>query len=88
MFDAFSDNGLNLYLGAHVHTYERAYPLSKGVILSQDGPYKNINSIVSIVEGVASNDRDLVVNPYPFTKYTVAGSFNQTGFGILSIVSN
>jgi hypothetical protein len=56
--------------------------------LSQDGPYKNINSIVSIVEGVASNDKDIVVNPYPFTNYTVTGSFNQTGFGILSIVSN
>ena len=56
--------------------------------MSQDGPYKNINSIVSIVEGVASNDKDIVVNPYPFTNYTVTGSFNQTGFGILSIVSN
>lgn len=58
MFDA----GVSLYIGAHYHTYQRAYPYQRdNTFLIQDGNYRtNEQYIVSIVEGVAGNDKDIV----------------------------
>lgn len=87
-FDYWSllnDQKINLYLTAHVHTYERQYPYYKGKILYVDGPYSNMDSLVSIVEGVAGNDQGLVEEAYPLKDFTVKATFNETGFGILTV---
>jgi hypothetical protein len=74
-----------MYLGAHTHIYERQYPYYKGAVMSVEGPYHNIDSMVSIVEGVAGNEKDIVETAYPLKSYTAKATFNETGFGILTV---
>lgn len=59
-FDLMNDYRYDMYLGAHTHTYERQFPYFKGNVTPLEGPYHNIDSIVSVVEGVAGNDKDIV----------------------------
>ena len=80
-----NDQKVNLYLGAHVHTYERLYPYYKGNIYNVEGPYYNMDSLVSIVEGVGGNDQGIVEEPYPLKSFSVKATYNETGFGILTI---
>lgn len=53
---------MSLYLGAHYHTYQRLYPyLKDGTFSNQKDHYKAESGyIISIVEGVAGNDKDIV----------------------------
>ena len=58
--DLFNDQKIDLYFGAHTHMYERQYPYYKGRTLKVEGPYINIDSMVTVVEGVAGNDQDMI----------------------------
>lgn len=67
LFLKMMEYNVALYIGAHYHTYERDYPFFKNdTFLAQESPYtwitggnKNYldNSLLSIVEGIAGNDR-------------------------------
>lgn len=83
MFDA----GVSFYIGAHYHTYQRVYPyLRDNTFLIQDGNYiANEDYIVSIVEGVAGNDKDIVESIDTIEDFTAAYTINETGFGVLQI---
>lgn len=61
-WNAMFDAGVSLYIGAHYHTYQRAYPYLKDNTFSiQTGNYRsNEDYIISVVEGVAGNDKDIV----------------------------
>lgn len=52
--------------------------------MSVEGPYHNIDSMVSIVEAVAGNEKDIIEESYHLKAYTAKATFNQTGFGILT----
>lgn len=41
--------------------------------------------MVSIVEGVGGNDKGIVEDNYGLKSFTVKGTHNETGFGILRI---
>lgn len=52
------------YIGAHYHTYERIYPYIKGGDFKLiPGPYnltRSTKDLISIVEGIAGNDKSIV----------------------------
>ena len=56
------ENKIVLYLGAHEHTYQRIYPyLGDGHFrIQKDGYREDGDYLISIVEGVAGNDIDIV----------------------------
>lgn len=58
------DNDLSFYLGAHYHTYQRLYPYQKGdKFIKQEGGYVSDGGyLITIIEGVAGNDKDIVEN--------------------------
>lgn len=80
-----NDYHVDLYIGAHVHTYERQYPWRKGTVAAVEGPYHNIDALVTVVEGVAGNDKDIVEETYPLKSFTAAVTHNETGFGMLVV---
>ena len=54
------ENGVKLYIGAHMHTYEREYPYCQNdTFLIEDSPYNlsNKNCFISTIEGAAGNDQ-------------------------------
>lgn len=61
LYESFVDLKMLLYLGAHLHVYERIYPyIGNGKTTKIDPPY-NMNSqtnyLPSLVEGIAGTDR-------------------------------
>jgi hypothetical protein len=86
-WDAMFDAGVSLYIGAHYHTYQRAYPyLKDNTFVPQTGNYRsNENYLISIVEGVAGNDKDIVESIDKIEDFTASYTINETGFGVLEI---
>ena len=76
---------ISLYLGAHYHTYQRIYPyLANDTFTNQrDGYTADSNYLISIVEGVAGNDRDIVETIDKIESFTASHTINETGFGVL-----
>lgn len=74
MFDA----DISLYIGAHYHTYQRNFPyLETNEFMLQDGSYRdNEGYIISIVEGVAGNDKDIVESIDTIEDFTAAYTVN------------
>ena len=66
LINAFESINVNVYLGAHIHVYERSYPISKStfnvskfVNLSPNssfGRYQNTTAITYISEGAGANN--------------------------------
>ncbi len=85
-FDLMFDNKVNLYIGAHHHTYERIYPYYQdGTIKKISSPYySNETYLLSIVEAVPGNDKSIVESYDTILDFTASYTFNQTGFGVLS----
>ncbi len=56
------DQRISLYIGAHYHSYQRLYPYQRdGSFTTQRDGYRSDGGyLVSIVEGVAGNDKDIV----------------------------
>lgn len=83
------DADVSFYLGAHYHTYQRIHPYQKdNTFIKIEGDYKtNQKYLVSIVEGVAGNDKDIVESIDKIEDFTAAYTVNETGFGILSVDS-
>lgn len=71
-----NDQKFNMYLGAHTHIYERIFPYFKGKVLEIEGPYHNIDSMVSVVDGVAGNEKDIVEEIYKLKSFTAKATFN------------
>lgn len=61
-WNSMLDNNVSLYIGAHYHTYQRAFPYKKGDTFTtqKNGFRANDGYLISIVEGVAGNDKDIV----------------------------
>ena len=86
MFEA----GVNLHFGAHAHEYNRIYPyLKTQKYKTIESPYYDDQEyIISIVEGVAGSNTDMVLEmPYVYD-FTASYTVNQTGFGILTVNAN
>jgi hypothetical protein len=81
------DSKVSLYLGAHYHSYQRTFPyLKDGTFSNQKDNYRADDGyIISIVEGVAGNDRDIVEKIDVIESFTASYTVNQTGFGIMSV---
>ena len=77
-WNSMLDNGVSLYLGSHYHTYQRLYPYRKdGTFSNQaDGYASNGNYLISVVEGVAGNDRDIVESIKKIKDFTAAYTVN------------
>lgn len=79
------------YIGAHYHTYERIFPYIKGGDFKLiPGPYsltKNTKYLVSVVEGIAGNDKSIVESYGKLSNFTAALSYNVTGYGIMNVNS-
>lgn len=77
---------VDLYLGAHMHQYERLLPYSQGKFVKEQSPFTR-GRLVSIVEGVAGNAEYLVDELVP-ADFTANYRVGETGFGILTIFGN
>lgn len=88
-FDLMVDYNVVFYIGAHYHTYERLYPYIKGADFKlSPQPYRLSESskyLVSVVEGIAGNDKSIVEQYKEISNYTAALSYNQTGYGIMRV---
>lgn len=86
-----------LYIGAHYHTYERVHPYfynetfvkkSSPYVWSEGGEANYLdNTLLSIVEGIAGNDREIIMTYPPAEEFTAAYVINNTGFGIMTLQS-
>ena len=79
------ESGVSLYLGAHTHSYERNYPYYKNhSFVRSESPYsENGEFLVSIIEGVAGNDRSIFTVMPETKEYTARYTVNETGFAVL-----
>lgn len=87
-----------LYMGGHYHTYERVYPYYYNDTFKKvESPYtwteggaSNYldNTLLSIVEGIAGNDREIIMQYPPDEPFTAAHVIGNTGFGIMTIAAN
>ena len=68
------DAGVNLLLGAHAHEYNRIYPYYRNkTFIPSASPYRDDQEyIVSIVEGVAGSNTDIVVEMDFIFDYTAS----------------
>lgn len=84
-WNAMLNNDISLYLGAHYHSYQRIYPYTKGdKFINQSQNYTSDGGyLITIVEGVAGNDKDIVESIDTIETFTAAYTINETGFGIL-----
>lgn len=84
------NHGVSLYLGSHYHTYQRLYPyLQDGSFSNQAENYSSDGKyLISIVEGVAGNDKDIVESIKKIKDFTAAYTVNETGFGILEATTD
>ena len=77
------------YIGAHYHTYQRIYPYIKGGDFKLiPGPYnltRNTKYLISVVEGIAGNDKSIVETYGKLSNFTAALSYNVTGYGIMNV---
>ena len=90
-FEEMIRKNVIFYLGAHWHSYERIYPyIGGGKTQKIESPYylnSNNQYLLSVLEGIAGNDKN-IVEEYDSVKPCTANlSFNQTGYGILTIDS-
>jgi hypothetical protein len=84
-FDSMIDSGVSLYVGAHTHSYERNYPYFKDhSFLTLEGPYQASSGyLLSVVEGVAGNDKDILIVMDEQKDYTAKYTVNETGFAVI-----
>lgn len=77
-FDAMLDAGVSLYLGAHTHDYERAYPyFHNQTFESMESPYEvKKDYLISVVEGVAGSNTTLIEELESLNSYTAAYTVN------------
>lgn len=81
------DSGVSLYIGAHYHTYQRLFPyLRNGSFSTQQDHYTSDGDyLITIVEGVAGNDKDIVEKIDTIEGFTAAYTVNETGFAVLKV---
>jgi hypothetical protein len=72
------NTGVTLYLGAHDHSYQRLYPYQKDDTFSaqKDGYNSNGDYLISIIEGVAGNDIEIVESIDTITDFTATYTVN------------
>lgn len=78
------DYGVSFYIGAHTHSYERNYPYFRnGSFVPLESPYDSQGSyLVSVVEGVAGNDRTISTVMPEKKEFTARYTLNETGFAV------
>lgn len=61
-WQAMLDHNVSFYIGAHWHVYQRLYPYAKkDKFIIQEGNYRSDQGyLISIIEGVGGNDKDMV----------------------------
>lgn len=79
------DYGVSFYIGAHTHSYERNYPYFRnGSFVPLESPYNSEDSyLISVVEGVAGNDRSIFTVMPEKKEFTARYTVNETGFAVL-----
>ncbi|XP_072023966.1 acid phosphatase type 7-like [Amphiura filiformis] len=85
--DLFYKYGVDLYIGAHEHSYERMWPLYNNKVYngSMDAPYTNPKAPVHIITGSAGNrePQSILLPPKSFTAFQTR-DFGYTRFFILN----
>ncbi|XP_072023967.1 acid phosphatase type 7-like [Amphiura filiformis] len=85
--DLFYKYGVDLYIGAHEHNYERMWPIYNNKIYngSMDAPYTNPKAPVHIITGSAGNKegQHFLLPPKPYTAFQTR-DFGYTRFFILN----
>jgi cold shock CspA family protein len=91
----FQRHNVTMSLGAHIHLYERSYPLElegelthfKNLSTSlSHSIYENPDGITFISEGAGGNDYFVNRVPYPIKEFT-ATTIQNTGYGIIELQS-
>lgn len=76
---------VDLYIGAHMHQYERVVPYDgKKFVEGRMGPYGK-GEMASVVEAVAGNDLGIIDEDFEVEKFSISHSYNKTGYGVLNI---
>lgn len=79
---------VDLYIGSHMHQYERIYPYVNGkFIVGEESPYGR-GRLVSFVEAVAGVDYFIIEQYYKPEYFSVYSTYNQTGMGIMTFTGN
>ncbi|XP_017461273.1 PREDICTED: acid phosphatase type 7-like [Rhagoletis zephyria] len=86
--DIFYRWGVDIVIGAHIHNYEREYPMYKGkrAVQSYEDPYRNPKGPVYIVSGAGGCPEKIDVQFFPRPDWN-AFADSQFGYGILEIVN-
>lgn len=76
-FDLMFANKVSLYIGAHAHTYQRIHPYFKnGSFVPVREYHAGHDYLLSIVEGVAGNDKSIVESIDKILDETAAWTIN------------
>jgi len=78
--------GVDIYMSAHVHAYERMYPLHQGIVLQSN--YTNPKSFVHLMAGKAGvlSDMDVFTNQHNGSAFQSYNTF-QAEYGHLTIIN-
>lgn len=74
---------VDLYIGSHMHQYERIYPYVSGQFVIEPSPYTR-GRLVSVVEAVGGVDYFIIEEYYKPEYFSAYATYNLTGLAILT----
>lgn len=80
----FEGKGLvDLYIGSHMHQYERIWPFVDNKFVNESSPY-NRGRLANFVEAVAGVNYWIIEEYYKPEYFSVYSTYNITGMGIMT----
>lgn len=78
---------VDLYIGSHMHQYERIWPLVNNKFVNESSPYYR-GRLANFVEAVAGVNYWIIEVDYPTEYFSQFATHNITGMGIMTFHSN
>lgn len=78
---------VDLYIGSHMHQYERIWPFVNNKFVNESSPYTR-GRLVSFVEAVGGVNYFIVEQEYKPEYFSVYSTYNITGMGILTFTGS
>ena len=75
---------VDLYIGSHMHQYERVWPYVEGRFVNESSPYYR-GRMASFVEAVGGVNYFIIEKYYKPEYFSSFATYNQTGMGIITI---
>ena len=78
---------VDLYIGSHMHQYERIWPFVNNKFVNESSPYYR-GRLANFVEAVGGVNYFIIEDYYKPEYFSVYATYNLTGMGIMTFTGN